>query len=171
MGLCPFVVPDRSATWASNRGFEFVSVLLGDSFPLDSCSLKWQQKDWDRVHSNFWSVHCPVPVCHSPRYSNHTVDGFCVPSALRFESSDFASSECTICTPNETLFRIPSQIPYWYLGFILFIGSVVICLASTFSPNGTNSMLCELGSFGPSCDAQHTLCCDLLSGFFSSIAS
>ena len=29
------------------------------------------------------------------------------------------------------LFRIPSQTPYWYLGFILFIGPVVICLANT----------------------------------------
>ena len=63
----------------SHGGSEFVDVLLGDSFPLDSCSLEWQRRDWDRIHSDLWSVHCPLTVCHSPGYSNHTVDGFCVP--------------------------------------------------------------------------------------------
>ena len=37
------------------------------------------------------------------------------------------------------LFRIPSQIPNLYLGFILFMGSVELRFASTLSPNKTNS--------------------------------
>ena len=110
---------------------------------VDSWSLKWQRWEWDRVHSNFWSVHCPLPVCHSPRHSNRTGDGFCVPSALRFQSSDFANTEYTICIPYETFCAVvshpkPNSV-HWYLGLILFAGSVVICFASTFSPNGTDS--------------------------------
>ena len=107
--LCFFVVPDRIAAWASNRGSELVNVLLSDSFPLDSCFLKRQRRDWNGVHSNFWSVHCPPAVCHSPRYSNHAVDCFRVPSVLRFQSPDFMSSEHTICNPGETLCAVVSH--------------------------------------------------------------
>ena len=88
MSLRPFVVFDCVATGhgASQSG-----------------SFKWQWRDWDRVHSNFWSVHCPSAVYHSPRYTTYCLDVFCVPSALRFQSSDFASSEYTICIPHEAL--------------------------------------------------------------------
>ena len=58
LGLRPCVVFDRTAPRAFNSGSEFVDVFLGDSFPLNSCSLKLQWKNWDRVHSDFWSVHC-----------------------------------------------------------------------------------------------------------------
>ena len=97
-----FVVFECVDTCASNSGPEFVDVLLGDSFSLDSCSFKWQWRDWNWVHLNFWSVHCPPAVCHSPKYSNDAVDAFFVPFALRFQSSDFTSSESTICIPTET---------------------------------------------------------------------
>ena len=57
-----------------------------DSLPLDSCSLEGQRRDWNGVHLNFWPVHCPLSIRHPPRYSNHAIDGFCVPSVLRFQS-------------------------------------------------------------------------------------
>ena len=73
-----FVVVDSVATWASDRGSKLINVLLGESLPLDSCSFKWQWRDWNWVHSNIWSVHCPSAVCHSPKYSNYVLDGcFC----------------------------------------------------------------------------------------------
>ena len=111
MGLCPLVVFDRIATRASNGGSEFVDVLLGDSFPLDSCSLEWQRKDWDRIHSDFWSVHCPLTVCHPPGVlqSHNSISGFCVQSTPRFQSLDFTSSENTICIPNETFCVVVSH--------------------------------------------------------------
>ena len=28
------------------------------------CSFKWQWKNWNRIRSNFWSVHCPSAVGH-----------------------------------------------------------------------------------------------------------
>ena len=46
-------------------------------------------------------------VCHSPRCSDHIVDGFCVPSVLRFQSPDIASSDH--CSPNETLCAVVSH--------------------------------------------------------------
>ena len=111
MGLRPCVVFGCVATEASNSGFRI-------------------RRNWDRVHSNVWSVHCPSAVCQSPRCSNFIVGGFLVPSALRFQSSDFASSGHTICIPNQTLctVRSPNQMPNLQLGFILLIGSVEIYL-------------------------------------------
>ena len=61
------------------------------------------------VHSNFWPVNCPPSICHSPRYSNHTVDNSCVPSVLRLQPSDFTSSEHTICIPDETFCAVVSH--------------------------------------------------------------
>ena len=122
-------------------------MLIGDYFPLDSCSCKKQWRDWDRVYSKFLSAHCPSAVSHSPRYSNSVLDGVFVPSALRFQSSDFTCSKNTICIPNETFCTVAShssQILDLYLGFTLFMGSVVSCFANTFSPNGTNPCDCVL---------------------------
>ena len=99
MGLRPFLVFDCVATWASNSGSELFDVLLGDSSLVDSCSFIWQWQDWDRIHSDFWSVCCPA--CR--------LDGFFVPSALRFQSSDFTSSENTICIPNEAFCTVVSH--------------------------------------------------------------
>ena len=73
---------------ASNSG-PHSSMFCLVIFPLDSCSFKWQWWDWNWVHLNFWSVHCPPAVCHSPSYFNDAVDAFFVPSALRFQYSDF----------------------------------------------------------------------------------
>ena len=97
------------AAWASNRGSELVNVLLGDSLPLNACSLERQRRDRNGVHSNFWPVNCPPSICHSPRYSNHTVDSSCVPSVLRLQPSDFTSSEHTICIPDETFCAVVSH--------------------------------------------------------------
>ena len=160
MGLRPFVVFDCIVTWASDSGSEFICVLLGHSA---------QWRNWTRVDSDFWSVHCPSAVCHSPGYSNYVVDGFFVPSALSFQSSDFTRSEYTICVAfpmkhSALLFRMPSQIQNLYLGFILFIGSVEICVANTFSLNGTNPCVgflpCSLsnGVF-PTSGQMHFACC------------
>ena len=85
---------------------------------------------------------CPLPTCQAAKQSNHTVDGLLVPSALRFQSSDFTCSERTLCTSNETFCTVVSSEPHsevLYLGFGLLIGAVEICLANTLSPNGTNS--------------------------------
>ena len=69
MSLRQIVVFDSVATRASNSSSEFVDVLLRDSsFPLDSCSFKWQRRDWNRVTSNFWPVFCPSDVCQSPTF-------------------------------------------------------------------------------------------------------
>ena len=95
------VVFDCVATGASNDSSEFVDVLLGESLPLNSCSIKWQRKDFDRVHSNFWPVHFLSAACHSPKYSNYIHDGFFVSSALRFQPSDFEGSEYVICISTE----------------------------------------------------------------------
>ena len=60
-------------------------------------------------HSNSWPVCCPSAVCQSPRFSNYVLDGFFVPPVLRFQSSDFASSDHTICIPNETFCTVDSH--------------------------------------------------------------
>ena len=75
-------------------------------------------------------------VCHPPRHSNHIVDGFFVPPILRFQSPNFSGSEHAICIPNEALCAVVSHSKP---NPILFLGSVVTRLASTISPNGTNS--------------------------------
>ena len=136
MGLCPSAVFDYIATWASNGGSEFVLVLLGDPFPRNSCSFKGQWKNWNRIRSNIWSVHCPSAVCHSPRYSNYVVDGFFVTSTLAFQSSDFTSSEYTICIANDTFCTVVSHSkpnPELLSGIQSVCGSVELCYADTLS--------------------------------------
>ena len=85
----------------------------------------------------------PSAVCHSPMYSNYVVDGFFVPSALRFLSSDFTSSEHTISAfprkHSALLFRNASHFQNLYPGFVLLQRFVEICLANTVSPNGTHA--------------------------------
>ena len=78
---------------------------------LDSCSLERQLRDWNGVHSSFWSVHRPPSSCHSPRYSDHAVDCFRVPCVLRFQYPDFTSSKNTICIPDETLCAVSHSKP------------------------------------------------------------
>ena len=56
---CALFVVDCVETGISNSASEFLDVLLGDSFTMDSCSFEWQWRDWDRVHSNFCSVYLP----------------------------------------------------------------------------------------------------------------
>ena len=92
-----------------HRGSEFVSALFCDSFLLDSSSCKWQWRNWNGVHSNFWSAHCPLAVCQPPHHSNHTAVGLVVPSALRFQSSAFASPEHTLRSSNEALCNVVSH--------------------------------------------------------------
>ena len=136
MGLCPSVVFDCIATWASNSGSEIVLVLLGDPFPRNSCSFKGQWRNWNRTRLNIWSVHCPSAVCHSPRYSNYVVDGFFVPSTLTFQSSDFTSSEYTICIANDTFSNVVSHSkpnPQLLSGIQSVCGSVELCYGNTFS--------------------------------------
>ena len=116
MGLSPFVVFDRVATKTSNSGSDFFDVLLGDSVPQDSYFVKWQWRDWDRVHSNFWSVlpsvvlqGTPITLlmtslshllCGSNLLISHTLN---TPSAFTMKLSTLS-------------FRISSQLPNLYLG-------------------------------------------------------
>ena len=45
------------------------------------------------IESTFLPVNCPHAVCQPQGHSNRSVDGFFVPSAVHFQSSDFTSSE------------------------------------------------------------------------------
>ena len=101
--LRSFVIFDGVAALASDRGSELINVFLGDSLPLNSCSLKRQRRDWDGIHPDFWSVNCPCSVGHPPRHSNHIVDGFFVSPILRLQSPNFSGAEHAICIPNEAL--------------------------------------------------------------------
>ena len=56
-----------------------------------------------------WSVHCPLSVRHPPRYSNHAVDGFCVPLVLRFQSPISRALNTPICVPTEALCAVVSH--------------------------------------------------------------
>ena len=107
------VFSEKKCTFLSGpffgRGSELINVFLGDSLPLDSCSLKWQWRNWDGIHPNFWSVNCPFSVCHPPRHSYHIVDGFFVPPILRFQSPNLSGSEHAICIPNEALCAVVSH--------------------------------------------------------------
>ena len=124
--LCSFVVFDCITTWDSPSGFVLPQNGNGGI---------------GMVHSNFRSVYCPLFLRHPPRYSNHTVDNFCVPSVLRLQSPNFTSSENTICVPNEALCAVVShpEPNHELLPGVHSVPSMVIFLASTFSPNGTNS--------------------------------
>ena len=141
--MCPLVVLDRIATWASNAGSEIVHVLLGDSLPLDSCSLEWQKRDFvigSTRTSGLSTVHLPsvilqdTPITLSMASMSHLLRGsdLRIPQVLNTPSA-FPMKH------SAPLLRIPSHIQYLYLVFILFIGSVVIYFANSFSPNGTNS--------------------------------
>ena len=57
---------------------------------------KWLWRDGNQIFTDFWPVHCQPAACQPPGNSNHTFDGFFVPSALRFQSSDIPSSEHTV---------------------------------------------------------------------------
>ena len=125
-----------------HRGSEFVSALFCDSFLLDSSSCKWQWRNWNGVHSNFWSALCPLAVCQTPHHSNHTAVGLVVPSALRFQSSAFASPEHTLHSSNEALCNVVSHSKpntHFVTGIHSVLGPVEICLANTFSPSRTGS--------------------------------
>ena len=73
------VVFECHATGASNSGPELVDVLLGDSFPLNSCSFKWQWRDWDLGPLEL--PVCPLSICRlslSRGTPIYVLDGFFV---------------------------------------------------------------------------------------------
>ena len=128
MGLHPFVVFDCVATEASNSGSEFVDVLLGDAFPLNSCSFKWQWRNWDRGPLEFLVYPLSVILQSTPITSvtasvSHQLCGsnLLVSHALNTPSA-FSMKHSAL------LFRIPIQIPNLYLGFLMFVKSVEIAL-------------------------------------------
>ena len=84
----------------------------------------------------------PLATSITPRDSDHIENCFFVPPVLMLDPPDLAHSEYTFCPSTKLsalLFLTPNHIPNLYLGFISFNGSEDIGLASTFSPNGTNS--------------------------------
>ena len=103
-------------------------------------SLKRHWWWWHRVNLCCRPVYSPLAIDFSPRDSDHIEDGFFVPPVLLYYPPDLSRSEYTSCRPDEALGTVAfhSQ-PHLYLGFTLFNGSEDIGLASTFSPNGTNS--------------------------------
>ena len=77
----------------------------------------------------------------------YVLDGFFVPSALRFESSDFTSFEYAICIPSETFCIVVShskQNSELVSGIHQFMGYTEICCANTFLSNGTNSCVFQM---------------------------
>ena len=82
------------------------TFLLFDSCPLIWCSCKRYCRDGNWINTNFWPVHCPPAVCQSHRHT--------VPSGLRFQSSDFTSSEHTVCITHEAFCTVASHSePYF----------------------------------------------------------
>ena len=78
-----------------------------------------------RVYSNFWSVHCPLAVCHSTNHSNQAADGpyptcSCDSSLLISRTLNTPSAVPVKRVAQELL--MPNQIQNLYVGFILFIG-------------------------------------------------
>ena len=107
--LCPRVVFDRIATLTSDSGPEVLKILFGNSFPLNPYTFAWCWRTRNRIFPNFWTVHCPPAVCHSPHNSTYIVDGFFVPSAPRFQPPDFKSSEYPICIPDEAFCTVAAH--------------------------------------------------------------
>ena len=125
MGLCSFPVHVRVAPWTLHSGSELVDVLHCDSTLLDSCSCTWQWRDWDWVDSNFWSNHCPLAICQLC-WSLSLI--YSVAPALRLRELRVPMIH------SATSFFMPCQIPNLYQGFILFMESVKVFFANTFSP-------------------------------------
>ena len=98
----PLVVFDCIATWTSNRSTECTCVWLGVLLQMAMEELESDPLEF---------LICPLPICRlsPPKYSNYNVDGFFVPSAPRFQSSDFTSSEYTICFLDETFCSVVSH--------------------------------------------------------------
>ena len=93
----------------SSSSFGWLLLLLRGGYSGGGGCVQNQKRRQDaRLKTEFTSKgnQCPLSIRHPPRYSNHAIDGFCVPSVLRFQSPNFTSSEHAICIPNETL---PSQ--------------------------------------------------------------
>ena len=124
-----------------------------DSLPLHSSSLKrhwwwWQMVNWCR-----WPVHSPLTISSSPRTLITLLMAslshlFCCSILLTLHALNTPSA---VSTKHPALLLLtPSHTPNLHLGFILFTGSEDIGLASTFSPNGTNSCVgflpCNLSS-------------------------
>ena len=82
--------------------------------------------DWDWVDSNFWSNHCPIFCLSTVLVSvSHLLRGSSP------QTSRTPSSNETFCN---VVFLMPCQIPKLYQGFILFMESVKMFFANTFSP-------------------------------------
>ena len=110
-GLCPSLLrctPD-TPTWHSG------GQCPGDSLPLDSCTVGWRWWRWYRIHSDFWSVHCPLSVNKSPWNPNHVFNHLSVPRVLLLQTSDFASSEHSIERTNEALRTVGVHPVQWVL--------------------------------------------------------
>ena len=54
-----------------------------------------------KIHSDFWSVHCPSSVSEFPWHPKCVVGHLFVPSFLLLQSADFASPEHTFKRANE----------------------------------------------------------------------
>ena len=155
MGLRPVVVFDCVETWTSNSGTELFDVLPGDSFPLDSCSFKWQWPDWDRIHSDFWSVYCPSDVLTASL--SHLLCGSnrLISRALNSPSA-FSMKHCAL------LFRIPSQIQHLWRCALLTLshqvgtnscnGSLPCSLSNGFF---SSRPFCHLDKMHPACSTNH----------------
>ena len=121
----------RTLQLGQPSGSEFINVLLCDSSSLNSYCFECQCRDWNWVRSNSCSNHCPSAVCHCPKYSDHDVDCFLVPSALRFQS-DFTSSEYTVCNANETFCTAVSPPEPNSMGPRRFSSNGIVVTVSTF---------------------------------------
>ena len=120
-----FFFLDRIATWTSHSGSEIVNALRCDSFlriraPANGSG--GMEIGSTRTYG-LSPVLLPSVSLQGTPITLLTAD---TPSALPMKRSAL-------------LFLIPSRIPNFYLRFILFMRSVEVCLANTFSLKGTNS--------------------------------
>ena len=93
-----------------------------------------------RSHVNVWSVHSPsimlqsAPITLLTASLSHLLSSsnLRISRALNTPSAFLMKHSALLC------FAFQAKSRTLYLGFILFIGSVEICFANTFSRNGTN---------------------------------
>ena len=114
---------DRIATRASCSGTEGLNVCSRDSLPFALELPNW----WACLST----IHLPSAILHGTRIAL---------LCSNLLTSRALNTLYAVTTKHSRLLLLtPSHTPHLYLGFVLFNGSEDIGLASTFSPNGTNS--------------------------------
>ena len=147
--------------------FSFAKIVLWESTSFDTALSRWMwhRHDLDWGTSISQPMTCTCGAVFRPKSSDSSSVFYCAAGVC----TDIPCSKLGSCTSNRNslshlrcgsslltpralntpsafplqhpalLFRIPRQIPNFYLDCILFRESLEICFASTVSPNGMNS--------------------------------